>query len=146
GAGRFRGARPRPNRGSGGRHSGDAGAAHGGRRRDRVRGLVIETVLIANRGEIACRIASAVREHGLRSVAVYSEADRGALHTRVADEAWPIGPAEPRASYLDLHALLAAAQASGADAVHPGYGFLAENAAFAEAVEGAGLTFIGPTP
>ncbi len=107
---------------------------------------MIEKVLIANRGEIACRIAAALREHGLRSVAVYSEADRGALHTRVADEAVAIGPAEPRASYLSVEALLRAAKASGADAVHPGYGFLAENAGFAAAVEGAGLTFIGPTP
>ena len=103
-------------------------------------------VLIANRGEIACRIARTLRTMGVRSVAVCSEADRGAMHTRTADEVRVIGPAEPRASYLNVDALLAAAKASGAQAIHPGYGFLAENAAFASAVEVAGLTFIGPTP
>jgi acetyl/propionyl-CoA carboxylase alpha subunit len=105
----------------------------------------IRRVLIANRGEISCRIAATLREMGIASVAVYSTADRGALHTRVADQAIEIGPAEPRASYLNAEAVIAAAKASGADAIHPGYGFLAENAAFAAAVEGAGLTFIGPT-
>jgi len=103
-------------------------------------------VLIANRGEIACRIARTLKAMGIRSVAVCSEADRGGMHTRAADEVRVIGPAEPRASYLNIEALLAAAKASGAQAIHPGYGFLAENAAFAEAVERAGLTFIGPTP
>ncbi len=103
-------------------------------------------VLIANRGEIACRIAATLHEMGIRSVAVYSDADRGALHTRVCDEAHRIGPAEARESYLNIPALIAAAQASGSAAVHPGFGFLAENAAFAEAVEAAGLAFIGPTP
>jgi 3-methylcrotonyl-CoA carboxylase alpha subunit len=83
---------------------------------------------------------------GIVPVAVYSAADRGALHTRVVDEAIEIGPAEPRASYLNADALIAAAQASGAEAIHPGYGFLSENAAFAAAVEAAGLVFIGPTP
>ena len=82
---------------------------------------------------------------GIRSVAVYSDADRGALHTRAADDALAIGPAEPRASYLNIAALVEAAQRAGADAIHPGYGFLAENAGFAEAVEAAGLAFIGPT-
>jgi acetyl/propionyl-CoA carboxylase alpha subunit len=103
-------------------------------------------VLIANRGEIVCRIARTLKDMGVRSVAVCSEADRGAMHTRVADEVRVIGPAEPRASYLNIEALLGAARATGAEAIHPGYGFLAENAAFAEAVEAAGLTFIGPTP
>jgi len=103
-------------------------------------------VLIANRGEIACRIASTLHELGLRSVAVYSEADQGALHTRMASEAFAIGAAEPRASYLNAQALLEAAKRSGADAIHPGYGFLAENADFAAAVEAAGLVFIGPAP
>jgi 3-methylcrotonyl-CoA carboxylase alpha subunit len=107
---------------------------------------MIRRALIANRGEIACRIASTLHEMGLRSIAVYSDADRGALHTRLADEAWRIGPAEPRASYLNGEALLEACRASKADAVHPGYGFLAENAEFAAAVEKAGLVFIGPTP
>ncbi|MGH7741911.1 MAG: biotin carboxylase N-terminal domain-containing protein, partial [Candidatus Eiseniibacteriota bacterium] len=103
-------------------------------------------VLIANRGEIACRIAATLRELGIAPVAVHSEADRGALHTRVAGESVEIGPAEAAASYLNIPALIAAAKSAGADAVHPGYGFLAENAAFAEAVEQAGLTFIGPSP
>src|SRR5215831_18012727 len=101
-------------------------------------------VLIANRGEIACRVAATLHEMGIRSVAVYSEADRGALHTRVCDEARLIGAAEARESYLNAGAVIEAAKASGADAVHPGFGFLAENAAFAEAVQAAGLTFIGP--
>ncbi len=104
------------------------------------------SVLIANRGEIACRIARTLRAMGVRSIAVCSEADRGALHTRIADEVRVIGPPEPRASYLNIEALLAAAKSTGAQAIHPGYGFLAENAAFASAVEGAGLVFIGPTP
>jgi acetyl/propionyl-CoA carboxylase alpha subunit len=102
-------------------------------------------ILIANRGEIACRIAATLRDMGIRSVAVHSEADRGALHTRVCDETRAIGPAEPRASYLDVAALVRAARESGAEAVHPGFGFLAENADFADAVEAAGLVFIGPT-
>ncbi len=102
-------------------------------------------VLIANRGEIACRIAATLHEMGIRAVAVYSDADRGALHTRVCDEAHRIGPAEARASYLDAAAVIAAAKASGAEAIHPGFGFLAENADFAAAVEAAGLVFVGPT-
>src|SRR2546423_13244236 len=103
-------------------------------------------VLIANRGEIACRIAATLREMGIRSVAVCSEADRGAMHTRLADEVRPIGAAEARASYLNAEAILRAARDSAAEAIHPGYGFLAENAEFAAAVEAAGLVFLGPTP
>ena len=107
---------------------------------------MFSTVLIANRGEIACRIIRACRELGIRSVAVFSEADRGALHTRLADDAVFIGPAEPAQSYLNIPRLLAAAKASGAQAVHPGYGFLSEQAEFARACAAAGLVFIGPTP
>jgi len=104
----------------------------------------VKTVLIANRGEIAVRIVRACHEHGLAAVAVYSEADRGAPHTLAADRAVPIGPPPAVQSYLNVEALLAAARSAGADAVHPGYGFLAENASFARAVEAAGLTWIGP--
>ena len=105
-----------------------------------------DTLLIANRGEIACRIIESARKIGLRTVAVYSEADRGARHVRLADEAVLLGPAPAKESYLKVDALLAAAAATGAGAIHPGYGFLSEDAGFAEAVEAAGLVFVGPTP
>ncbi len=107
---------------------------------------MIKRLLIANRGEIAVRVIRSCRELGIEAVAVFSEADRDSLHVRMADKAICVGPADSRRSYLNVQNLIAAAVAGGCDAVHPGVGFLSENAAFAAAVEKAGLTFIGPRP
>ena len=101
-------------------------------------------ILIANRGEIACRVIRTARRLGIRTVAVYSDADAKALHVEMADEAVNIGPAPARDSYLRAEAILDAAKRTGAEAIHPGYGFLSENAAFAEACAEAGVVFIGP--
>ena len=104
---------------------------------------MIEKILIANRGEIAVRIIRACREMGIETVAVYSEADKEALHTQLADEAVCIGSAQASESYLNMQNLISAALVSGADAIHPGFGFLSENAKFAELCEQCEITFIG---
>ena len=106
----------------------------------------LQKVLIANRGEIALRIHRACKEMGISTVAVHSEADRGAMWVRLADESVCIGPAPAAKSYLNIPQIIAAAEITGAQAIHPGYGFLSENARFAEIIEAHGLTFIGPKP
>src|SRR5690554_3348572 len=105
---------------------------------------MFDRILIANRGEIACRVIRTARRMGIRTVAVFSEAEADAQHVRLADEAWPIGGPRPQDSYLRGDAILEVAKRTGAQAIHPGYGFLSENAEFAEAVEAAGIAFIGP--
>ena len=107
---------------------------------------MFEKILIANRGEIALRIHRACREMGIRTVAVHSVADADAMHVRLADESVCIGPAPSRESYLNMPAIISAATITGADAIHPGIGFLSENARFAAMVEEHGFTFIGPAP
>lgn len=107
---------------------------------------MINKLLIANRGEIALRVIRAAKELGIRTVAVYSEADRASLHVRFADEAVCVGPAQGKLSYLNIPSLIAAAEVTNADAIHPGYGFLAENATFAEICHDCNLIFVGPSP
>src|SRR6187402_1873381 len=103
---------------------------------------MFKKILIANRGEIACRVAATARRMGIRTVAVYSDADADAKHVLACDEAVRIGPAAPKESYLRADRILAAAQQTGAEAVHPGYGFLSENEGFAEACAAAGIVFV----
>src|ERR1700755_854933 len=107
---------------------------------------MFKKILIANRGEIALRIICACKDLGIKTVAVYSEADRHSLHVRFADEAICIGPAKSSRSYLDIPSVISAAEITNVDAIHPGYGFLSENADFAEVCETSGIKFIGPKP
>lgn len=107
---------------------------------------MFKKILIANRGEIALRVIRTCKELGVETVAVYSEADRDSLHTYLADEAVCIGPAQSAESYLKIPSIIAAAQVTGADAIHPGYGFLAENADFSEICSDSEIKFIGPSP
>ena len=107
---------------------------------------MFKRILIANRGEIACRIIKTARRMGITTVAVYSDADRDALHVEMADDAIAIGPPPAAQSYLVIETIVAACEKSGAEAVHPGYGFLSERAAFASALTEAGIVFIGPNP
>src|ERR1700745_3451681 len=107
---------------------------------------MFKKILIANRGEIACRIIRTARRMAIGTVAVYSDADAEALHVRMADEAIPIGPAPAAESYLKIERIVEACRATGAEAVHPGYGFLSENPVFARALKEAGIAFIGPGP
>src|SRR3990167_362069 len=107
---------------------------------------MFKKVLIANRGEIACRIIRTLKNMEIGSIAVYSSADESSLHVKMADEAVFLGPAPARESYLNIPAILRAAKESGAEAIHPGYGFLSENSNFAEAIQKEGLVFIGPPP
>src|SRR5215468_2497278 len=106
---------------------------------------MFKKLLIANRGEIAVRVIRACREMGIESVAVYSDVDRAALHVRKADEAYHLGPAVASESYLNIEKIIAVAKRARADGIHPGYGFLSENARFAQACADAGIKFIGPT-
>ncbi len=107
---------------------------------------MFKRILIANRGEIACRIIRTARRLGIATIAVYSDADQDALHVAMADAAMRIGPAPAADSYLSIEAILAACKSAGAEAVHPGYGFLSEQAAFPRALARAGIVFIGPNP